>query len=293
MNVALSLLTLTVLEVVLGIDNIVMVIVIASKLPKHQQKRARVLGLGAAMLSRIALLCCLSWMMSLTVPLFTVHDYDLSWRDLILLAGGLFLIWKSAREIHEKLEKQPDGKREVAKRSFLGTIVQIMVLDIIFSLDSVITAVGMSNQIWVMVAAVVIAVVLMMVASNVISQFIEQHPSIKVLALSFLLLIGVLLLAEGLHQHIDRGYIYFAMGFSFLVQLLNIRAEKKDKPAEAPTVAATTALGDEASQKAPVEPGTDRIGIAASAGEKAPEPASADVRPNVPTGADVGSPVKA
>ena len=229
----IALLTLTVLEIVLGIDNIVFISILAGKLPHEQAGRARVLGLGAAMITRILLLLSLSWVIRLTEPLFTVLEHPVSGRDLILILGGLFLLAKSTREIHERLEGE--GGRQITKEvpSFAGVIVQIGLLDIIFSLDSVITAVGMARALWVMITAVVIAVGVMMFASGAISDFVERHPTIKMLALSFLLLIGFSLVSEGLTLHIPKGYIYFAMAFSVLVEVLNLQAAtRKAEPVQ-------------------------------------------------------------
>jgi len=220
----IALLTLTALEIVLGIDNIVFISILAGKLPPDQAGRARTLGLGVAMFTRILLLLSLSWVIRLTDPLFTVFGHEVSGRDLILIIGGLFLLAKSTHEIHERLEGESGHREAKAAPSFAGVIVQIGLLDIIFSLDSVITAVGMANKLWVMIAAVVIAVGIMMVASGTISEFVERHPTIKMLALSFLLLIGFSLVADGLGLHIPKGYIYFAMAFSVLVEVLNLRA---------------------------------------------------------------------
>ncbi|KHJ38314.1 integral membrane protein, YkoY family [Pedobacter glucosidilyticus] len=240
----ISLLTLTVLEIVLGIDNIVFISILAGKLPVDQQKRARSIGLALAIITRILLLLSLSWVMSLTATLFNLAEwfgvsndtllskFAISGRDLILLLGGLFLIYKSTTEIHEKLEGD-EGDHSVKKvYSFSGVIIQILILDIVFSLDSVITAVGMANEIMVMIAAVTIAVIVMMFSAASISNFVNQHPTVKMLALSFLLLIGFSLVAEGLDQHIPKGYIYFAMAFSVLVEVLNLKSKKKRKPVE-------------------------------------------------------------
>jgi len=229
-EILIALVTLTVLEIVLGVDNVIFVSILSSKLPKHQQKRARRVGLFAAMFMRIALLASINWMKNLTTPLINVMEYSLSGRDLILLLGGLFLLAKSTFEIHERLEGAADhgGKKAVA--SFGAVIFQVMVLDIVFSLDSVITAIGMSDNLKVMMAAVIIAVVVMMLAAEKISAFVDEHPTIKVLALSFLLLIGMSLVGEGLGQHIPKGYIYFAMGFSVFVEMINIRVRRKSDP---------------------------------------------------------------
>lgn len=222
-QVWLALVTLTALEIVLGIDNIIFISIQAGKLPRNQQEKARLTGLGLAMFIRIALLFSLTWLMGLTTPLFSVLSNEISGRDLILISGGLFLLWKSTHEIHEKLE----GEEAVAAKSigttFGSVIIQILLLDIVFSLDSIITALGMANQLAVMVAAVVLAVGFMMLFSGKISAFVEQHPTIKMLALSFLLLIGVALIGDGFDMHIPKGYIYFAMAFSVMVEMLNLR----------------------------------------------------------------------
>ncbi len=225
-----ALLTLTALEIVLGVDNIIFISVLAGKLPKARQGRARTIGLLAAMLMRIGLLFSLSWLSRLTSPLVSVAGLEISGRDLILLLGGVFLIAKSTWEIHENLEGSVHGAREKVVTSFAGLIVQIMLLDIVFSLDSVITAIGMARQIGVMVAAVVIAVGVMLVAAKPIAEFVDRHPTVKMLALSFLLLIGFSLVVEGLHQHIPKGYIYFAMGFSVMVEMINLRVRKISEP---------------------------------------------------------------
>jgi predicted tellurium resistance membrane protein TerC len=222
-----ALLTLTVLEIVLGIDNIIFIAILVGKLPAAQQPRARRLGLFLAMFLRIGLLASISWMVKLTAPLFTVLGQELSGRDLILLAGGLFLIFKATREIHERLEGGEEGEVNArAARSFASVIVQILLLDIVFSLDSVITAVGMANHLGVMIAAVVLAVGVMMFAAAPIGDFVARHPTIKVLALAFLLLIGVSLLGEAFDRHIPKGYIYFAMAFSVFVEMINLRTRK-------------------------------------------------------------------
>ena len=227
----LALVTLTALEIVLGIDNIVFVSILAGKLPQREQPRARTLGMGLAMGTRILLLLSLAWIMRLTEPIFSVAGNDISGRDLILLTGGLFLLWKSTTEIHERLEG-PDEERSAGKSkvTFAGVLAQIALLDIVFSLDSVITAVGMASSVAVMITAIMLAVVVMMFAAGGVSHFVEKHPTIKVLALSFLLLIGMALLAEGFHQHIPKGYIYFAMGFSVFVEMINLRMRKAGQP---------------------------------------------------------------
>ncbi|KQR69586.1 TerC family protein [Pedobacter sp. Leaf176] len=237
----ISLLTLTVLEIVLGIDNIVFISILSGKLPANQQKKARQLGLGLAMITRVLLLLSLTWIMGLTAPLFNIGSWigikggewfeklAISGRDLILIIGGLFLIYKSTHEIHNKLEGEEDDEGNLKPHSFWGTIVQILLLDIVFSLDSVITAVGMAEHLEIMIAAVVIAVIIMMFSAGAISSFVNDHPTVKMLALSFLLLIGVSLLAEGLDQHIPKGYVYFAMAFSVLVEMLNLKMKKNSK----------------------------------------------------------------
>ena len=228
----IALLTLTVLEIVLGIDNIVFISILAGKLPEAEQQRARRTGLALAMLMRIALLLSLTAIMRLTAPLFTALGHPVSGRDLILIGGGLFLIAKSTFEIHDKLEGERGHANPRARATFASVIGQIVLLDIVFSLDSVITAVGMARQVGVMVAAVVIAVGVMLLAAGAVSDFVHRHPTVKMLALSFLLLIGVALLADGLGQHISKGYIYFAMGFSVFVEMLNLRLRKVTAPVD-------------------------------------------------------------
>ncbi len=225
-----ALVTLTVLEIVLGIDNIIFISILAGKLPHGERARARHVGLSLAMFLRIALLLSITWVMGLTRPFLTVVGRDISGRDLILLVGGLFLIAKSTREIHEKLEGEESQGTVVRAASFMGVLIQILLLDIVFSLDSVITAVGMASEVSIMIAAVVIAVGVMLVSAGSISAFVERHPTVKMLALSFLLLIGVSLIGEGAGQHIPKGYIYFAMAFSMFVETINIRVRSKAKP---------------------------------------------------------------
>ncbi|RYU87856.1 TerC family protein [Mucilaginibacter terrigena] len=234
-----SLITLTVLEIVLGIDNVIFISILSDKLPKHQQEKGRKMGLAMAMITRILLLLTITWVMKLTAPLFNISglfgitDGDwfeklaISGRDLILIVGGLFLIYKSTAEIHHKIEGEEEDADKVKPHSFWGTIFQIMLLDIVFSLDSVITAVGMAKHVEIMIAAVVVAVGIMMWASSGVANFVNKHPTVKMLALSFLLLIGVSLLAEALEQHIPKGYIYFAMAFSILVEMLNLKMRAK------------------------------------------------------------------
>jgi predicted tellurium resistance membrane protein TerC len=227
----ISLLTLAVLEIVLGIDNIVFISILVDKLPPEQRARGRFIGLALAMGTRILLLMCIGWVMTLTRPLFTAFGYELTGKDLVLIVGGLFLIYKSTHEIHEKLEGDAEGevRDSVKKASFGAVLVQIAILDIVFSLDSVITAVGMAQHISIMVLAVMIAVGFMMIFAGAVSDFVNKHPTVKMLALSFLLMIGTMLIGEGLHFHIPKGYIYFAMAFSVFVELLNLKAKKKHK----------------------------------------------------------------
>jgi predicted tellurium resistance membrane protein TerC len=225
----IALVTLTVLEIVLGIDNVIFISILAGKLPPEQQAKARKVGLGLAMFLRIGLLASIAWIARLTAPLFTVLGQEISGRDLILLGGGVFLLFKATREIHDRLEGEEGHGNARAGVTFTSVIVQILLLDIVFSLDSVITAVGMADELPVMIAAVVIAVGVMMFAAGPISDFVADHPTVKMLALSFLLLIGMSLVAEGLDQHIPKGYVYFAMGFSVLVEMLNLKMTKKSK----------------------------------------------------------------
>lgn len=225
-QVWLALVTLTALEIVLGIDNIIFISIQAGKLPLHLREKARLVGLGLAMFIRIGLLFSLTMLMGLTNPMFSVMGNGISGRDLILISGGLFLIWKSTMEIHEKLEGEESVSGKNLGTTFRAVIVQILLLDIVFSLDSIITALGMANQLSVMIAAVVLAVGFMMLYSGKISAFVEQHPTIKMLALSFLLLIGVALIGDGLDMHIPKGYIYFAMAFSVIVEMLNLRVRR-------------------------------------------------------------------
>jgi predicted tellurium resistance membrane protein TerC len=225
----LALLTLTVLEIVLGVDNVIFISILAGKLPLEQQARARQVGLSLALIMRIVLLLSISWIANLTTPLFNVFGFDISGRDLILLLGGLFLIYKSTTEIHDKLEGEEGHASSAVRATFSAVIIQILLLDIVFSLDSVITAVGMAEALWVMITAVVVAVGVMLFSAGTISDFVNRHPTVKMLALSFLLLIGFSLVAEGLHFHIPKGYIYFAMGFSVLVEALNLQVARKGK----------------------------------------------------------------
>lgn len=229
-NAWAALVTLAMLEIVLGIDNIIFISILAGRLPAQQQAQARILGLSIAMVSRIILLFSITWVMRLTAPVFTVFEQEISGRDLILIVGGLFLLAKSTHEIHNKLEGEESGHAAGGRASLYGVLAQIFVLDVVFSLDSVITAVGMADRLAIMVIAIVLAVAVMMVLAGPISRFVDMHPTIKILALSFLLLIGVTLIAEGFEQHISKGYIYFAMAFSVFVEMINLRVRAKAKP---------------------------------------------------------------
>ncbi len=223
-----SLLTLTALEIVLGIDNLVFIAILAGRLPAERQDRARRVGLALALITRLALLASIVWIIGLTRPLFEVLGHAVSWRDIILIAGGFFLLYKGTREIHERLEgDMPPEATSRARTSFGGVVVQIMLLDIVFSLDSVITAVGMANELWVMAAAIIIAVVIMLGASGPLANFVDRHPTVKMLALSFLLLIGMTLIADGAGFHVPKGYIYAAISFSVVVELLNQLAARR------------------------------------------------------------------
>jgi predicted tellurium resistance membrane protein TerC len=225
-QVWIALATLTFLEIVLGVDNIIFISILSGKLPPQQQARARRLGLLAAMGTRLLLLFSLTWISKLTAPWFTVVGQEISGRDLILILGGLFLLAKSTYEIHDKLEGEEGHASKRVAASFASVIFQIMMLDIVFSLDSVITAVGMVRELWVMVTAVIVAVLIMMLSAEPISDFVHRHPTVKMLALSFLLLIGLSLVAEGFEHHLPKGYIYFAMGFSIFVEMINLRLRK-------------------------------------------------------------------
>ncbi len=242
MEALIALVALTAMEIVLGIDNIVFIAILVGRLPEHQRAKARNLGLGAALVTRILLLLTLSWILGLTAPIFTLsilgipeswmaeEAYTVSWRDMILLAGGLFLVGKSVHEIHENLEGHGPGRETKQAANFASILIQIAVLDIIFSLDSVMTAVGMANQLWVMILAIVLAIGVMLVFAGTISRFVERHPTLKMLALSFLILIGVMLIAEGIGTPINKGYIYFAMAFALMVEALNLKARGKLRP---------------------------------------------------------------
>ena len=229
-----SLITLMALEIVLGIDNLVFISILAGRLPEAQQSKARKVGLALALITRLLLLATLAWIVSLTQPFITIGKFDLSWRDLILIGGGLFLLYKATHEIHNEVEGDEEDKGPgKTAASFMAVVTQIAIIDIIFSLDSVITAVGMADQLWVMVVAVIAAVIMMLVAADPLSNFIAAHPTVKMLALSFLLLIGVMLIAEGFHFHIPKGYVYFALGFSVLVEALNNWVQRRRRAARA------------------------------------------------------------
>lgn len=225
----IAFITLVALELVLGVDNIIFISILAGKLPHSQQDKARKTGISLAVISRILLLLSLSWVIGLTKPLITISIFTISGRDLVLLTGGLFLMWKATHEIHQKLEGEEGHSSAKVKATFSGVILQIMLLDVVFSLDSVITAVGMVNELAIMIAAVIIAAAVMIFAAGPLGSFVERHPTIKMLALSFLLMIGFTLIVEGLHQHIPKGYIYFAMGFSVFVEMLNLRVRKAEQ----------------------------------------------------------------
>lgn len=228
----LSLVTLSALEIVLGIDNLVFIAILTGRLPAHQRALGRRVGLALALITRLMLLATLAWIVGLVEPVFTLAGKAFSWRDIILIAGGLFLLWKATVEIHEMVEKdedEPDRPQGAAGVTFRGVVLQIAVIDIIFSLDSVITAVGMADQLWVMVTAVVIAMIIMIVAANPLAEFVSSYPTIKMLALAFLLLIGVILIADGLGLHVPKGYIYFALAFSVAVETLNHFVRRRRK----------------------------------------------------------------
>lgn len=225
----IALLTLTALEIVLGIDNIIFISILVGKLPEKERGNARTIGLALAMVTRILLLLSITWVMRLTNPLFTILQYDISGRDLILIIGGLFLLAKSTHEIHNSLEGTEEHKNSKAASGFLSVIIQIAILDIVFSLDSVITAVGLAKDVEVMILAIIIAVIIMMVSAKALGDFVDSHPTIKMLALSFLILVGVSLVGEGLDFHIPKGYIYFSMAFSVGVEMLNLKMKKNSE----------------------------------------------------------------
>jgi predicted tellurium resistance membrane protein TerC len=226
-----AIVTLTALELVLGIDNVIFISILAGKLPPEQQARARMIGLTLAAFGRIALLFSIVWIMGLTTEVFRIHTHGISWRDLILIAGGLFLIYKSVDELHQKLEGDADSAGAAVKANFTAVLVQIAILDIVFALDSIITAIGMVRDIRIMVIAVVLSVILMMLVSAYVNRFVSRHPTIKVLALAFLMMIGMVLIAEGFEVDVPKGYVYFAMGFAVFVEVLNMRLRKVTQPA--------------------------------------------------------------
>ena len=229
-----SLVTLMALEIVLGIDNLVFISILAGRLPENQQPKARKVGLALALITRLMLLATLAWIVGLTAPFVTIGKFGLSWRDVILIAGGLFLLWKATVEIHAEMEGEEEDKGPAkAGTTFMAIVTQIAIIDIVFSLDSVITAVGMADELWVMVVAVIAAVIVMLVASDPLANFIQAHPTVKMLALSFLLLIGVILIADGMHLHIPKGYVYFALGFSVMVEALNTWVRRRRRLARA------------------------------------------------------------
>jgi len=245
-----ALLTLTALEIVLGIDNIIFISILVSKLPQAQQARARTLGLAGALLTRVGLLFSLAWLAQLTAPLFSIGEYGVSGRDLVLLLGGLFLLWKAAKEIAEMLSAgdaaaEGHGAAPRAAAGFASVIVQIMILDIVFSLDSVITAVGMTSNLPVMVAAITIAIIAMMFFSGPLSRFVDRHPTVKMLALAFLIMVGLVLVIDGLHFHVPKGYVYVAMAFSVAVELLNLRLRHKLESQSAPVLSPEETLKKE------------------------------------------------
>lgn len=232
-DVIISFLSLTLMEIVLGIDNIIFISILTNRLPVSQQAKARSIGIALAIVMRVGLLFAISWLVSLSEPLFSIFDMDVTIRDLILIAGGLFLIYKSTSEIHEKLEGEEHHTENIKKLTMQAAILQIVLLDIVFSFDSILTAIGLVDDIWIMVAAVVISMGVMLLAAKKISDFVNSHPTVKMLALSFLLMIGMLLIAEGFHFHVPKGYVYFAIFFSLLVETLNLRMKKKaNKPVE-------------------------------------------------------------
>lgn len=228
----ISLVTLTFMEIILGIDNIIFISIITGKLPEHEQGKARRLGLSLALIFRILLLLSISWIAGLVHPLFTIFNFDVTGRGLILILGGLFLIFKSTTEIHEKLEGKEEESKDVVKKGMSALLTQIVLLDIVFSFDSVITAVGLVKHVSIMIIAIILSMIVMLLFAKSVSDFIHKHPTIKMLALSFLLMIGLLLFLEGLHIDVPKAYVYFAMAFSFLVEMLNIRLRKKVKPLE-------------------------------------------------------------
>lgn len=228
----ISLLSLTLMEIVLGIDNIIFISILTGRLPVEQQGKARTIGIGLALLIRVVLLFAITWLIGLTEPLFTVFELQITIRDLILIAGGLFLLYKSTNEIHEKLEGEDESNKNVVQLTFATAIFQIVLLDMVFSFDSILTAIGLVENVLIMVIAVIISMVIMLVSAKKISDFIHEHPTMKMLALSFLLMIGVLLILDGFHVEVPKGYVYFAIFFSLLVEFLNLKMKKRSKPVE-------------------------------------------------------------
>ncbi|HNF95476.1 MAG TPA: TerC family protein [Anaerolineales bacterium] len=272
----IALITLIALELVLGVDNIIFISILSGKLPKEDQPRARTTGIMLAVITRIALLLSLSWIISLEEPFFYIPwfgehgNIGISGRDLILIVGGLFLLWKSTHEIHEKLEGKEGVASAKVAANFVSVIIQIMLLDIVFSLDSVITAVGMVDHITIMIIAVIIAAIIMIFVAAPIGDFVEHHPTIKILALSFLLLIGFTLVVEGLHQHIPKGYVYFAMGFSVMVEMINLRVRGKSEPValHTPYVAEPVAVSASAAVSSPKKPAAKKAKSASKKSKK-------------------------
>jgi predicted tellurium resistance membrane protein TerC len=224
-----SFLSLTIMEIVLGVDNVIFISILTSRLPEHQQDRARKIGLFLALLMRVLLLFAIGWLLALSDSLFSIGEFDVSIRDIIMVAGGLFLIYKSTTEIHGKLEGMEESEKTAKSMTMQNAIIQIMLLDMVFSFDSILTAFGLVKEIPIMIAAVIISMIIMLIAARKISDFINQHPTVKMLALSFLLMIGVLLIVDGFHYHVPKGYVYFAIFFSLIVEILNIKASKKRK----------------------------------------------------------------
>lgn len=245
LNNLISFISLTLMEVVLGIDNIIFISILTARLPAHQQDKGRMIGLVLALLIRIILLFALSWLIGLNKAIFTIFDFGVTGRDLILIGGGLFLIYKSTSEIHAKLEGSEEHTKNIKLLTLQSAIFQIIMLDIVFSFDSILTAIGLVDEVYIMIAAVIIAMGVMIASAKTISEFINKHPTLKMLALSFLLLIGVLLLVEGFHAHVPKGYIYFAIFFSLSVELLNMRLRKKTKPVQLKKDVADVKLGNE------------------------------------------------
>jgi predicted tellurium resistance membrane protein TerC len=228
-EIVVSLITLTLLEIVLGIDNVVFISIVSGKLPVAQQKNARMIGISLALIGRIVLLLGINWIIGLNNTIFSINNFAISYRDIILIAGGLFLIGKSTSEIHQRLEGKEESSRSVKKLTMKSAIIQILILDLVFSLDSIITAIGLTEHVWVIVIAIVVSLAVMLLFSKRISDFINQHPAMKILAISFLIMIGTVLVIEGLHVHVPKGYIYVSMTFALGIELLNMRMSRKSK----------------------------------------------------------------